>query len=149
MLRSNGLNYKNNSLRSTSTGKRSLNRIYNTILIYQKSCWMCINIDIVLHHATIKRYFDSFLTCQATLGCVGQKCVRPPIFFDRYAYDCIWHLETSLSKWSWHLLKGAVSHFTHILFPYFLTILRISFRFRLIKTHKLHYFHLLLYSRDN
>ena len=81
MLRLNGLNYKNNSLRSTSTGKRSLNRIYNTILIYQKCCWMCINIDIVLHHATIKRYFDSFLTCRATLGCVGQKCVRPPIFF--------------------------------------------------------------------
>ena len=39
---------------------------------------MCINIDIVLHHATIKRYFDSFLTRRATLGCVGQKCVRPP-----------------------------------------------------------------------
>ena len=39
---------------------------------------MCINIDIVLHHATIKRYFDSFLTRRATLGCVGQKFVRPP-----------------------------------------------------------------------
>ena len=65
-----------------------MNRIYNTILIYQKSCWMCINIDIVLHHATIKRYFDSFLTRRETLGCVGQKCVRPPpIFFDRYAYE--------------------------------------------------------------
>ena len=49
---------------------------------------MCINIDIVLHHETIKRYFDSFLTRRETLGCVGQKCVRPPppIFFDRYAY---------------------------------------------------------------
>ena len=55
-----------------------MNRIYNTILIYQKSCWMCINIDIVLHHATIKRYFDSFLTRRETLGCVGQKGVRPP-----------------------------------------------------------------------
>ena len=65
-----------------------MNRIYNAILIYQKSCWMCINIDIVLDHATIKRYFDSFLTRRETLGCVGQKCVRPPppIFFDRYAY---------------------------------------------------------------
>ena len=39
---------------------------------------MCINIDIVLHHATIKQYFDSFLTRRETLGCVGQKCVRPP-----------------------------------------------------------------------
>ena len=39
---------------------------------------ICINIDIVLHHATIKRYFDSFLTRRATLRCVGQKCVRPP-----------------------------------------------------------------------
>ena len=68
------------------SGKPTLNQIYNTILIYQKSCWMCINIDIVLHHATIKRYFDSFLTRRVTLGCVGQKCVRPPNFFDRYAY---------------------------------------------------------------
>ena len=42
---------------------------------------MCINIDIVLHHATIKQYFDSFLTRWETLGCVGQKCVRPPQFF--------------------------------------------------------------------
>ena len=50
-------------------------------------CINCINIDIVLHHATIKRYFDSFLTRRETLECVGQKCVRPPIFFDRYAYD--------------------------------------------------------------
>ena len=58
-----------------------MNRIYNTISIYQKSCWMCINIDIVLHHATIKQYFDSFLTRWETLGCVGQKCVRPPQFF--------------------------------------------------------------------
>ena len=43
---------------------------------------MCINIDIVLHHATIKRYFDSFLIRRETLGCVGQKCVRPPNFFN-------------------------------------------------------------------
>ena len=42
---------------------------------------MCINIDIVLHHATIKQYFDSFLARRETLGCVGQKCVRPPQFF--------------------------------------------------------------------
>ena len=42
---------------------------------------MCINIDIVLHHATIKQYFDSFLARRETLGCVGQKCVRPPNFF--------------------------------------------------------------------
>ena len=67
-----------------------MNRIYNAILIYQKSCWMCISIDIVLHHATIKRYFDSFLTRRETLGYVGQKCVRPPqFFFDRYAYGVI------------------------------------------------------------
>ena len=46
-------------------------------------------------------------------------------------------------------LKGAVSHFTHILFLYFLAILRISCRFSLIKAHQLHYFYLLLYSRDN
>ena len=46
-------------------------------------------------------------------------------------------------------LKGEVSHFRHILFLYFLAILRISCRFSLIKAHKLHYFHLLLYSRDN
>ena len=71
------------------SGKPTLNRIYNTISIYQKSCWMCINIDIVLHHATIKQYFDSFLTRWETLGCVGQKCVRPPIFFDRYAYGSL------------------------------------------------------------
>ena len=108
MLRSNGLNYKN-SLRSTSTdktiivepvshsGKPTLNRIYDTIIIYQKSCWMCINIDIVLHHATIKRYFDSFLIRRATLECVGQKCVRPPpppIFFYRYAYGS-WSAQSS------------------------------------------------------
>ena len=41
---------------------------------------MCIYIDIVLHHAMIKRYFDSFSTRPATLGCVEQKCV-PPQFF--------------------------------------------------------------------
>ena len=46
-------------------------------------------------------------------------------------------------------VKGAVSSFTHILFLYFLAILRISYRFNLIKAHKLHYFYLLLYSRDN
>ena len=46
-------------------------------------------------------------------------------------------------------IKGAVSHFTHILFLYFLAISRVSYRFSLIKAHKLHYFYLLLYSRDN
>ena len=46
-------------------------------------------------------------------------------------------------------VKGAVSHFTHILFLYCLAILRISYRFSLIKAHKLHYFYLLVYSRDN
>ena len=46
-------------------------------------------------------------------------------------------------------LKGAVSSFTHILFLYFLAMLRISYRFSLIKAHKLHYFYLLLYSRHN
>ena len=40
------------------------------------------------------------------------------------------------------LLKEAVSHFTHILFLYFLAILQISCRFSLIKGHKLHYFYL-------
>ena len=46
-------------------------------------------------------------------------------------------------------IEGAVSSFTHILFSYFLAILRIFYRFSLIKAHKLHYFYLLLYSRDN
>ena len=44
-------------------------------------------------------------------------------------------------------IKGAVSHFTQILFLYFLAILRISCRFSLVKAHKLHYFYLLLYAR--
>ena len=35
-------------------------------------------------------------------------------------------------------VKGAVSSFTHILFLYFLAILRISYTFSLIKEHKLH-----------
>ena len=45
--------------------------------------------------------------------------------------------------------KGAVSSFTHILFLYCLAILRISYRFSLIEAHKLDYFYLLVYSRDN
>ena len=36
--------------------------------------------------------------------------------------------------------KGAVSHFMHILFLYFLAILRISRRLSLIKAQKLHFF---------
>ena len=47
------------------------------------------------------------------------------------------------------ILKEQCHRFTHILLLYFLAILRISCRFSLIKAHKLHYFYLLLYSRDN
>ena len=65
-----------------------------------------INIDIVLHHATIKRYFGSFLTHRATLRSVGQKCVRPPPppnFFDRYAYVSI-----KLTRETLYILKALI-----------------------------------------
>ena len=42
--------------------------------------------------------------------------------------------------------KGAVSYFTHILFSFFLAFLQTSYEFILIKTYKLHYFYLSLYS---
>ena len=43
-------------------------------------------------------------------------------------------------------LKGAVSYFKHIFFFFFLAILQTSYGFILIKTFKLHYFYLPLYS---
>ena len=43
-------------------------------------------------------------------------------------------------------VKGAVSYFTHIFFPFFLTFVQTSYGFSLIKTYKLHYFYLILYS---
>ena len=43
-------------------------------------------------------------------------------------------------------LKGAVSYFTHIFFSFFLAFLQTSYGFSLIKTYKLHYFYLILYS---
>ena len=43
------------------------------------------------------------------------------------------------------VFKGAVSHFTHIFFPFFLAFLQ-TYGFSLIKTYKLHYFYLILYS---
>ena len=43
-------------------------------------------------------------------------------------------------------LKGAVSYFTHIFFSFFLVFLQTSNGFSLIKTYKLHYFYLILYS---
>ena len=45
-----------------------------------------------------------------------------------------------------HAFKGAVSYFTHIFFPFFLAFLQTSYGFSLIKTYKLHYFYLILYS---
>ena len=42
--------------------------------------------------------------------------------------------------------KGAVSYFTHIFFSFFLAFLQTSYGFSLIKTYKLHYFYLILYS---
>ena len=44
------------------------------------------------------------------------------------------------------LVKGAVSYFTHIFFSFFLAFLQTSYGFILIKTYKLHYFYLPLYS---
>ena len=43
-------------------------------------------------------------------------------------------------------IKEAVSYFTHIFFSFFLAFLQTSYRFSLIKTYKLHYFYLILYS---
>ena len=44
-------------------------------------------------------------------------------------------------------IKGAVSYFTHIIFfSFFLAFLQTSYGFSLIKTYKLHYFYLILYS---
>ena len=43
-------------------------------------------------------------------------------------------------------LNGAVSYFTHIFFSFFLALLQTSYGFSLIKTYKLHYFYLILYS---
>ena len=44
------------------------------------------------------------------------------------------------------ILKGAVSYFTHIFFSFFLAFLQTFYGFSLIKTYKLHYFYLILYS---
>ena len=44
------------------------------------------------------------------------------------------------------LLKGAVSYFTHIFSSFYLAFLQTSYGFSLIKTYKLHYFYLILYS---
>ena len=43
-------------------------------------------------------------------------------------------------------LKGAVSYFTHIFFSFFLVFLQTSYGLSRIKTYKLHYFYLILYS---
>ena len=43
-------------------------------------------------------------------------------------------------------LVGSVSYFTHIFFSVFLAFLQTSYGFSLIKTYKLHYFYLTLYS---
>ena len=43
-------------------------------------------------------------------------------------------------------VKGAVSYFTHIFLSFFLAFLQTSYGFSLIKTYKLQYFYLTLYS---
>ena len=48
--------------------------------------------------------------------------------------------------WLCLTLKGAMSYFTHIFFSFFLAFLQTSYGFNLIKTFKLQYFYLPLYS---
>ena len=45
-----------------------------------------------------------------------------------------------------NFFKGAVSYFTHSFFSFFLAFLQTSYGLSLIKTYKLHYFYLILYS---
>ena len=53
---------------------------------------------------------------------------------------------TAIVKEMFLYIKGAVSYFAHIFFSFFLAFLQTSYGFSLIKTYKLHYFYLILYS---